>query len=157
VAAVPSSFSTTPISTRLPTRFSLAASLTLARSACRPSAFLRALVSSRIDILAYSTVIVHESVADALGQRLKAHFDQKTADGQTSKMKAWADSPSLRGLFTTASAQRLHEWVGAALKEGAEILTGTHHCEGNVIQPVILHKVTKNMSAWIARCLSSGN
>ncbi|KAH7106031.1 aldehyde dehydrogenase [Auriculariales sp. MPI-PUGE-AT-0066] len=88
-----------------------------------------------------NTVIVHQSLAEELGQRLKAHFDQP-------HVKAAPDSPNLRGLFNEASARRLHDWVSTALQEGANIVAGSLHVEGNVFQPLVLNNVTKNMQIY---------
>ncbi|KAH7106032.1 aldehyde dehydrogenase [Auriculariales sp. MPI-PUGE-AT-0066] len=88
-----------------------------------------------------NTVIVHQSLAEELGQRLKAHFDQP-------HVKAAPDSPHLRGLFNEASARRLHDWVSTALQEGANIVAGSLRVEGNVLQPLVLNNVTKNMQIY---------
>lgn len=85
-----------------------------------------------------STVIVHESVADEFCRRLKAHLPT---------MKAEAASPALRGVFSTSSSQRLDALVDDALAKGATILAGTRHVQHNIVQPLVLAGVTKNMRA----------
>ncbi|KZV92379.1 aldehyde dehydrogenase [Exidia glandulosa HHB12029] len=83
-----------------------------------------------------NTVIVHESVAESFCQRLQAHLPT---------MKAEANSPALRGVFSTTSAQRLDTLVDDALDKGAKILTGTRHVENNLVQPLVLTGINKDM------------
>lgn len=61
------------------------------------------------------------------------------------KMKAEADSPALRGVFSTSSAERLDSLVDDALDKGARVLAGSRHVARNVVQPLVLAGVTPSM------------
>lgn len=86
-----------------------------------------------------NTVIVHESVAEDFCARLIAHLP---------KMTAAADSPSLRGVFSTSSAQRLKDLIADAVAKGAKILAGTFAVVHNVVQPLVLYGVTREMQIF---------
>jgi acyl-CoA reductase-like NAD-dependent aldehyde dehydrogenase len=88
--------------------------------------------------------VVHESVADefvSVLNRETAHL-QASHDSNTPK--------HIRGLFTSASAKRVNELVADALSKGAKVVVGDadtagKNTSGNIVQPVVLDRVTTDM------------
>lgn len=96
--------------------------------------------------MATNNVIVHESIAGEFVRLLKEGL---TARGNA--VQAGNDHPGehkLRGLFNDASAKRVRDLVDDAVKKGAEIIVGGSPAlstQGNVVQPVVLDHVTRDM------------
>jgi vanillin dehydrogenase len=90
---------------------------------------------------------VHESVADEYISILSHETSQLQASHQPNSDK------HIRGLFSPASAKRVNELVGDALFKGAELVLGEKDIAGkqnpgNLVQPVILDKVTQEMGGY---------
>lgn len=80
--------------------------------------------------------MVHTSVAPALVALIKSH---------AASLAATAQGAPVRGVFKSASAQRAREIVEDALAKGAKLAAGTFAVEGNLVQPLMLEGVTKEM------------
>lgn len=91
----------------------------------------------RVLMFSCSMIIVHDSVADEFLSIFRS---------QVSQLKIGSDaSCSMRGLFTSGAASRLQKLVQDAVDGGACITAGALDVEGNVMQPVVLENVTKEM------------
>jgi len=87
-----------------------------------------------------SMIIVHESIATEFLSIFRA---------QVAQLKAGADEDcTMRGVFCVSSANRLQKLVQDALDKGAKIAAGTFDVQQNIMQPVALEYVTKDMDIY---------
>lgn len=88
----------------------------------------------------FSMIIVQESIAD----EFIALFSP-----EVNRLQAVPDENSwLRGLYSIDAATRLHKLVTDALEGGATIVAGSLHVESNIMQPIVLDNVTRDMGTF---------
>ncbi|KDQ08207.1 hypothetical protein BOTBODRAFT_38187 [Botryobasidium botryosum FD-172 SS1] len=101
------------------------------------SAIFGGFISTGQICMATNTIVVHEDVADEFQALLRS---------EVSKLKATNDPGSMfRGLVTSASANRLHGLVQGALDQGAQIVAGELAAEKNIMQPIVLGHLAREM------------
>jgi len=91
--------------------------------------------------MASDRLIVHEDIADEFTKILSSHHASRKAAGAMD-----ANNPmQYRGLFSQRSADRVNDLIQDALNKGAKIIIGKQESEKNVIQPVVLDGINKEM------------
>ncbi|KAM0756034.1 aldehyde dehydrogenase [Meredithblackwellia eburnea MCA 4105] len=98
--------------------------------------------------MATQTALVHESIKDEFLKLINAHVPTLSASGDNS-----ANAP-LRGLFTNASASRVEAIVKDATSKGATVAAGKIGFKDNVVQPVLLENVNKDMRIYGEECFA---
>ena len=86
-----------------------------------------------------NVVVAHESIADELESKLS----QKLADLQATK-----DGVFVRGLFSSASADRARALIKDAQDKGAKVQGGKDDESTSLVQPRLVTQVTKDMDIY---------